>query len=297
MMYFLHVDTEFPPHSREAKPINRSQCPPPTTTTTLSCPVCLACPSFLATTTVALALMDEMKQSMPCDETTYSTVVHGCSQTRDWKAAERLLKDMRREGLKPNEACYYALLAAASKAGELRLAEVLFKGMGDDGVAPDSHAFTTLFAGCGRFHDWRLALRLLESMRSEGVVPTTKNYAASLRACGRGEAEVAEVLLEMMRTQRVELDVVGRAAAVVAFGRGGRVDKALALMDDMRNNGPSPNRECACVRVRVEFSCLNLFGGSDAGADADSIGVFAFLPSSLIECRKPLHGCVLTSVI
>lgn len=226
----------FPPQIREVNPATA-----PYRSLPLSC---LAPPrpsSFLAT--VALELMDEMKQSMPCDETTFSTVVHGCAMTRDWDAAERLLKDMRDAKLKPNDACYYALLAASSKAGELRLAEGLVKGMREDGVAPDSYSFTTLFAGCGRFHDWRLALRLLESMKSEGVMATKKNYVAALRACGRGEAEVAEILLEMMRNQRVELDIVGRAAAVVAFGRGGRADKALALMDDMRKNGPPPNRE------------------------------------------------------
>jgi len=41
--------------------------------------------------------MDEMKESMPCDETTFSNVVHGCAQTRDWEAAGRLLKDMRKD--------------------------------------------------------------------------------------------------------------------------------------------------------------------------------------------------------
>lgn len=190
--------------------------------------------------------MDEMKQSMSCDETTFSSVVHGCAQTRDWKAAARLLKDMRAAGLKPNDSCYYALLAAASKAGELRLAEGLFKGMraAEDGLAAaDLYSYTTLFAGCGRFHDWRLALRLLESMKAEGLLATTKNYVAALRACGRGEAEVAEILLEMMRKQSVELDAAGRAAVMVAFGRGGRADKALALMDDIRANGPPPNRK------------------------------------------------------
>lgn len=228
--------------------------------------------------------MDEMKQSMPCDETTYSTVVHGCSQTRDWKAAERLLKDMRREGLKPNDACYYALLAAASKAGELRLAEGLFKGMREDGIKPDSYSFTTLFAGCGRFHDWRLALRLLESMKSEGVTPTKKMYVSSLRACGRGEAEVAEIFLEMMRNRRVELDVVGRAAAMVAFGRGGRADKALGLMDEMRKNGPSPNREW---RGLFEF-------GTSSGRD-EALGIVRFLflcifAVSSVECRSLATG-------
>lgn len=194
--------------------------------------------------------MEEMKQSMPCDETTFSNVVHGCAQTRDWKAAARLLKDMRAAGLKPNDSCYYALLAASSKAGELRLAEGLFKGMRADGLTADLYSYTTLFAGCGRFHDWRLALRLLESMKAEGLLATKKNYVAALRACGRGEAEVAEIFLEMMRKQRVELDAAGRAAALVAFGRGGRADKALALMDEMRESGPSPTREWIRTLVR-----------------------------------------------
>lgn len=187
---------------------------------------------------------------MPCDETTFSNVVHGCAQTRDWKAAARLLKDMRAAGLKPNDSCYYALLAASSKAGELRLAEGLFKGMRADGLTADLYSYTTLFAGSGRFHDWRLALRLLESMEAEGLLATKKNYVAALRACGRGEAEVAEIFLEMMRKQRVELDAAGRAAALVAFGRGGRADKALALMDEMRESGPSPTREWIRTLVR-----------------------------------------------
>ena len=96
---------------------------------------------------VALALMEEMKQSMPCDETTFSNVVHGCAQMRDWSAAGRLLKDMRDAGLKPNDACYYALLAASSKAGELGLGERLLRNRRADGLSPDPFSYTTLFAG------------------------------------------------------------------------------------------------------------------------------------------------------
>lgn len=105
---------------------------------------CLAVPCRAS---VALALMDEMKENMPCDETTFSNVVHGCAQTRDWDAAGRLLKDMRGEGLKPNDACYYALLAASSKAGELGLGERLLKDRRADGLSPDTFSYTTLFAG------------------------------------------------------------------------------------------------------------------------------------------------------
>lgn len=233
---------QVPPRPSLAQPLPRC-----------SAPVFSLVPDKLA---VALVLMDEMKQSMQCDETTFSTVVHGCAQTRDWKAAERLLKDMRGAGLKPNDACYYALLSASSKAGELKLGEGLLKGMRADGLSPDLYSYSTLFTGCGRFHDWRLALRLLESMKSEGVTATNKIYVAALRACGRGEAEIAGMLLEMMSRNGAELDVAGRAAAMVAFGRGGRADKALALMDDMRKYGPPPNCEKPhCFGVAVGF-CL-----------------------------------------
>lgn len=191
----------------------------------------------------ALTLMDEMKQSMPCDETTFSAMMHGCAQTRDWDTAGRLLEEMNSAGLKPNDACYYTLLVAACRAGELRLAEGLIEGMRADGAAPDLYSYTTLSAACGRFHDWRMALRLIESMKLDGIPVTKKIYSASLAACGRGEAEIAEILLEMMRSQGVELDDVGRAHALVAFGRGSRPDKALALMDDIRENGSPPNRE------------------------------------------------------
>eukprot|EP00903_Cladosiphon_okamuranus_P005631 g5598.t1 len=224
-------------------------------------------------TTVALALMDEMKQSMPCDETTFSNVVHGCAQTRDWKAAARLLKDMRAAGLKPNDSCYYALLAAASKAGELRLAEGLFKGMRADGLTADLYSYTTLFAGCGRFHDWRLALRLLESMKAEGLLATKKNYVAALRACSRGEAEIAGILLEMMRKQEVELDAAGRTAALVAFGRGGRADKALALMDYLRENGPPPSLQCFNAAIEACALADDVDGAMSLMAEMGRAGI------------------------
>lgn len=194
-----------------------------------------------------MALMDEMKKTMTCDETTFATVVHGCAQTRDWPAAERLLKEMRDAGFNPNDACYYSLLSAASKAGELRLAEDLLKRMRRDGLPPDLYAYTTAFTGCARFHDWRLAMRLLEAMKSEGIPPTRRIYGAALRSCDRGEAEVAQVLLDMMQRQGVDLDAFGTAKVILAFGRGGRADKALALMDGMRKTGPPPNREFICL--------------------------------------------------
>lgn len=200
-------------------------------------------PGTLPFLVAALAFMGEMKQTMACDESTFSTVVHSCAQTRDWPAAERVLTEMREAGLKPNDACYYALISAASKAGELALAEKLLKSMRGDGMPPDQYAFTTIFAGCASFSNWRMAMRLLESMEIDGILPTRQIFNAALRACGCGEAEVASVLLEMMRRQGIEADTFGCVSAMIAFGRGGRMDKVLALMDDMRQREMPPNRE------------------------------------------------------
>lgn len=191
--------------------------------------------------------MDEMKETMACDEATFSTIVHGCAQTRDWLAAERLLEEMRDAGFTPNDACYYALISAASKAGELPLAEKLLKAMKQDGVPPDLYAFASVVTGCGAYGEWRMAMRLLELMEAEGLLPTRKIYSGALRACRGGEAEVAAVLMEKMRRQGVDRDVFGCAAAIEAFGRGGRADKALALMEDLRRDGPLPNRELSLL--------------------------------------------------
>lgn len=88
--------------------------------------------------------MGEMKTEMECDESTFSSVVHGCAQTRNWPVAERLLSEMRTAGFKPNDACYYALLSAASKAGEVSLAEKLLRGMQADGMPPDLYAYSAV---------------------------------------------------------------------------------------------------------------------------------------------------------
>lgn len=187
--------------------------------------------------------MDEMTETMACDEATFSTIVHGCAQTRDWLAAERLLVEMREAGFTPNDACYYALISAASKAGELPLAEKMLKAMKRDGLPPDLYAYSSVVAGCGAFGEWRMAMRLLELMEAAGLLPTRKIYNGALRACHGGEAEVAALLMDKMGRQGVDRDVFGCAAAIEAFGKGGRVDKALALMEDMRRHGPLPNRE------------------------------------------------------
>lgn len=187
--------------------------------------------------------MDEMKQSMACDEMTFSSAIHGCAQTRDWTAAKRLLNEMRGEGLRPNEGCYYSLVSAASKAGEISFAESLVGSMKNDGLSPDPYLFTVVLAGCARCCDWRTALRILEAMQADGVSPTRDMYKFALGACVQGEAEGASLMLSMMQSQGLERDADICTAAMVAFGKGRRADKAVALMDDMVKQGPRPSGE------------------------------------------------------
>lgn len=122
--------------------------------------------------TGALALMEEMKKSMACDENTFLSVVHGCAQTRDWDTAHRILAEMRDSGFKPSDACYYTLVSASSNAGELDVAEGLLPHMRDDGVPPDLYTYSALMSGCGRTGDWERSARILEDMKSAGIEPT-----------------------------------------------------------------------------------------------------------------------------
>lgn len=122
----------------------------------------------------ALALMEEMKKDMACDENTFLSVVHGCAQTRDWETAHRILAEMRDSGFKPSDACYYTLVSASSNAGELDVAEGLLPRMRDDGVPPDLYTYSALMLGCGRNGDWKRSARILGDMKSAGIEPTTQ---------------------------------------------------------------------------------------------------------------------------
>lgn len=192
--------------------------------------------------------MKEMKQNMECDESTFSSVVHGCAQTREWDTACRLLEEMREAGFKPNDSCYYALVSAACTAGELDLAQEFLSSMAEDGVPADSYAYSALLSGCGRAGEWERALRILREMKSGGVEPTLKVYTSVLRACA-GAAEVGQAaqvvwdLLEEMRRRGVPRDEFACGAAMEAFGKAGRVSEALRLLKEMRWDGPEANCE------------------------------------------------------
>ena len=83
---------------------------------------------------------------------------------------------------------------------------------------------------------------MLEQMRSEGIEPNVITYSAAISACEKGKKwEKALSLLEQMRDARIKPDVISYSAAISACEKGGQWERALSLLEQMRGEGIEPD--------------------------------------------------------
>ncbi|KAL5219454.1 hypothetical protein ABZP36_020138 [Zizania latifolia] len=157
----------------------------------------------------ALQTMEEMKQhGFSPSVITYTSMVEAYCTDKDFQAVYCLLDEMRAKRCPPNVITYTIVMHALGKAGRMREALDIFDRLKEDGVAPDASLYNSLIYILGRAGRLEDANSVVEEMCRAGTHPNVTTFNTLISAaCDHSQAENALRLLVKMEEQSCKPDI------------------------------------------------------------------------------------------
>ncbi|GAQ80992.1 putative Pentatricopeptide repeat domain containing protein [Klebsormidium nitens] len=185
---------------------------------------------------------------------TYKNLLQALVGGGQAELAEKHFREMRGRGLAPSAACYSAVACAHAVAGNWRKGVEVIESMplNAAGRRPLVISLTGLIAALDRAGRLREGLEVFEYMkRDAGCVPNALTYAAVVSALARdGEIEKAEALIAEMRARGFPPSVPMWGALLCACASRGLHAKVRQLLLDMKRAGCDP--EVGCFETLVQ---------------------------------------------
>ncbi|KAK3149367.1 hypothetical protein QOZ80_3AG0216460 [Eleusine coracana subsp. coracana] len=139
---------------------------------------------------------------------TYTSLIEAYCMEKDFQTVHNILDEMHRKGCSPNIITYTILMHALGKAGRTQEALNTFAKVKQDGCVPDASFYNSLIYILGRAGRLQDAIFVVKEMRRTGIPPnlTTFNTLISA-ACDHSQAENALKLLVKMEEQSCKPDI------------------------------------------------------------------------------------------
>ncbi|CAN0044183.1 unnamed protein product [Ectocarpus sp. 4 AP-2014] len=213
----------------------------------------------------ASQLIGEMRRKgLKPDRYSYTSAIHACSKAGNPEEALRLLRAMEASNVVPDVIAMTACMDALAAGGKWSKAITILDEMRSKGVTPNERTYKAAIQACGRGGQWQRALELLSRLENRASGATVQEYNCAMMACVTGgESGRALALLEQMKANKGGVnagpDIVTYTSAIMACSStAGKWDRALSLLDEMREAGPrtQPNIRsytaaiAACGRAR-----------------------------------------------
>lgn len=205
----------------------------------------------------------------------------------DYDGIRFVLDEMKSVGVESSLVVYNTLLEALGKVGKPGLARSLFEEMVGDGVTPNEKTLTCLLKIYGKARWGRDAMKLWEQMKSNGWPVDFILYNALLSMCADlALEEDAEKLFEDMKvSHKCKPDGWSYTAMINIYGRGGKVDKAMAMFEEMLKLNIKINvMGCTCL-----IQCLGRAKRFD-----DVVRVYGVALQKGVQPDDRLCGCLLS---
>ncbi|CAL1169649.1 unnamed protein product [Cladocopium goreaui] len=188
----------------------------------------------------SLALMQDLKdRSLQMNTFLCNAAMDSYSRSSQWQATLALLEDMRKQSQQPSMVAATLAVSAAASAAERAVATDLLHHLQH---FPDEAAYLGMLTACQEGSLWDLALHLLDQgrqaqrqLRTEEELPSQQLFSVAISAQKKWEAALA-VLADMKQDGPQPNLVVLNAAAKVLF-HCGRLSEALALYRDAEDQG------------------------------------------------------------
>ncbi|VVB04993.1 unnamed protein product [Arabis nemorensis] len=226
---------------------------------------------------------------------TYNVLLKALCKNNKVDGAQKLLVEMSNKGCSPDAVSYTTVISSMCELGMVKEGRELAERF-----EPVASVYNALISGLCKDHDYKGAFDLMREMVEKGVSPNVISYSTLINAlCNYGKIEVSFSLLgqmlkrgshpnihtlsslvkgffvtgttvdaldlwnRMIRGFGLQPNVIAFNTLVQGFCSHGNMEKALAVLSHMEENGCSPN-------IRTYGSLINGFaksGSLDGAAD------------------------------
>ncbi|CAN6297807.1 unnamed protein product [Urochloa humidicola] len=139
---------------------------------------------------------------------TYTSLIEAYGMERDFKTVDSILDEMRKKGCPPNIITYTIVMHALGKAGRTQEALDTFKKVKQDACTPDVSFYNSLIYILGRAGRFQDANFVVVEMHRTGISPNSTTFNTMISAaCDHSQAENALKLLVQMEEQSCKPDI------------------------------------------------------------------------------------------
>ncbi|CAE6914003.1 unnamed protein product [Symbiodinium sp. CCMP2592] len=230
---------------------------------------------------------------------TYGSLIAACGKGSEATKALKFLQEMEAAKLQPSVPAVTSAIRACEQGGLWQDALRLFERLkAEDGLPPDLRAYNATLSASEKGAKWGEALEVLKELE-EGAAdssgrlkvkppkPDAISYNAIITACGNGlRWDLSLMFLQRLRdaTTGVVADVISFNATASACERASQWLRALALLDDLLEDGIQPDVIC----------CNTLIGACATGLNWQlGLAMLQRMPELKVEPEQLSHRAVL----
>eukprot|EP00210_Caulerpa_lentillifera_P001772 g1702.t1 len=173
-----------------------------------------------------------------------------------------LLQDLHDYKIGPDTTMWNILVSCAGRAGQLHRAFNLFRQMKEFHCTADSNTYCSLIDACVKAKDRQLGLKIYRLAIEEVPQVETALYTIAIEACMCGEEPVdVDTVFEIYREANqadLVLDTHFFTTLIRAVGKGGALDEALSIEDNMRLQGVERSTNSCSALLAASLACSDL---------------------------------------
>ncbi|KAJ7532424.1 hypothetical protein O6H91_13G002800 [Diphasiastrum complanatum] len=179
----------------------------------------------------ALDLYEQMKQEgMQPDNVTYVVLLKACARVASLEQGKQLHSDIIASGLENDASVGNTLVDMYAKCGCIEMACEVFNKINERNVV----SWNAMIGGYAQQGLGKEALALYEQMKQEGVQPDNVTYVVLVNACARTEAlEEGKQLHSDVIRSGFESDVIVGSALVDMYAKCGCIEHARQMFNKM----------------------------------------------------------------
>ena len=168
---------------------------------------------------------------------TCTAAIKAYAEALDWKLAETLFEEMRRDGPPPNDRTHTAILHAYEKSLQWERALILLNQLTSEGRAKEIH-HNIVLSVLGKCEEWQRAEVLFKDMTElYNIQPSRVTYSTLISAYGRsGQTELARKAFNKMLARRIVPDDYSFVGLMLGPASQGNIRECEKIAKEMKED-------------------------------------------------------------
>ncbi|XP_020200634.1 uncharacterized protein [Aegilops tauschii subsp. strangulata] len=190
----------------------------------------------------ARGAFQDLRGSVPPDESSFNTLVHGWCKARMMNEARDTMKEMEEHGFKPSVITYTSLIEAYCMEKDFQTAYAILNEMCSKGCPPNVITYTIVMHALGKDGRTQEALDIFDKVRRDGCAPDASFYNSLIYILGRaGRLEDANSVVDKMSSTGVPPTVATFNTLISAACDHSQAENALKMLVRMEEQSCKPD--------------------------------------------------------